>query len=530
MLCDITISLMNIQKQKLPDDVESLKKIIHNLSSENAQTNQRIKFLEEELKLLKDRLFNRKSEKVTEDELLQGRLFDEVEANSKNEDTSTVKVKSHRRKKGGKRKLPESLPRIVKEHDIPDNEKQCECGQTKERIGTVESERLDIIPAKVHVEKHVRYKYACKHCEGLESKNGAVITAPLPPQLIPQGTATAGLVSYILAGKYVDGTPLYRLEKIFKRIGVDISRQTMCNWLMITHEKTKNLMKLMWEDLLHQPLIGIDETRVQVMKEPGRKNTTLSYMWVFRGSGRASPLVLYRYHPGRSPNHVEKLLKGYSGIIQTDDYVGYHKVGRFKDITHAGCWAHGRRKFIEAEKAGGANEFITEILGNIRKLYEVEKNIRENKLDDDSIINLRNEKSRPIIDDLYKSLMNKHGTIPPKGKLGEAIAYTLDDWEKLKVYIDNSIVPIDNNLVENAIRPFVIGRKNWLFSGSPRGADASAAFYSLIETAKSNDLEPYWYLRYLYTKLPYCENSNDLRKLLPYRLTMEQIREVFAED
>lgn len=528
---------MDILTKNLPDDVGFLKGIINNLAQENyklaedkLQLDQKNRFLEEELRLLKERLFSKKSEKITEDELLQGRLFDEVEVHIRDENAPTIKVKSHRRKKGGKRKLPESLPRIEIVHDLSEEEKECECGFIKERIGTVETERLDIMPAKVRVEKHIRYKYACKNCDGLESQGGAVTTAPLPPQLIPQGTATAGLVAYITAVKYIDGTPLYRQEKIFSRIGIDISRQTMCNWLMIAYERTKNLIGIMWKDLLHFPLIGIDETRVQVLGEPGRKNSTLSYMWVFRGSGRASPVVLYRYRPGRSPAHVEELLKDYNGVIQTDDYGGYNKVGGFKEITHAGCWAHARRKFIDAGKAGGTNDFITEVLGLIRKLYDIEKAARERKLDEASILRIRADKSQPAINDLYKLLMNKHGTIPPKSKLGEAVSYALDNWDKLIVYLDNPIIPIDNNLVENAIRPFVIGRKNWLFSGSPRGADASAAFYSLIETAKANDLEPYWYLRYLFTRIPYCKNEDDLSKHLPYRLTMKKIRGFFKKD
>jgi len=514
----------------LPDDVESLKQIICDLTLDKNQYKSRCSFLEEEMRLLKDRFFNKKSEKVTEDELLQGRLFDELESNYKPSDAPTIKVKSHKRKKGGKKKLPESLPRKVLEHDISEEEKMCGCGHTMERIGQVESEKLDIIPAKIRVEKHVRYKYACKNCEGIESAKGAVQIAPLPPQLIPQGMASPGLVAYIAAGKYIDGTPLYRLEKIFKRFGLDLSRQTMCNWMMQVFEKTRPLMRLMREDLLKYPIIGIDETSVQVMKESGRKNTTKSYMWVFRGDGRASPLVLFRYRPTRSPDHVEDLLKDYRGVIQTDGYGGYEKVGSFKNIVHSGCRAHARRKFIEAEKAGGSNEYITRVIYLIRKLYEVEKYIKENNLDAESILKVRKKNSSPVIDELYEMINNKHGTIPPKSTLGKAIAYTLDDWKKLTEYIKNPIIQIDNNMVENAIRPFVIGRKNWLFSGSPRGADASAVLYSLIETAKTNSLEPYWYLRYLFTKLPYCENDGDLRKLLPCRVTMELIREAFSKD
>ncbi len=528
---------MNIELKSLPDDTESLRNIILTLTQENKQLHQnnnqyksRCDFLEEELRLMKDRMFNKKSEKITEEELLQGRLFDEIEANHKDEDTQAIKVKSHRRKKGGKRKLPESLPRIEIEHDIPGHDKKCECGHMKTRIGSEESEKLDIIPAKIRVEKHIRYKYACKHCEGLESKNGAVQIASLPPQLIPQGTATPGLVAYILAGKYIDGTPLYRLEKIFSRFGVDISRQTMCNWLMHVYKSSIDLIDQMWNDLLAYPLIGIDETTVQVLMEPGRENTTKSYMWVFRGGGRSSPQILFRYQATRSPVYVEEFLKDYNGIIQTDDYGGYAKIGKCEDIIHAGCWAHVRRKFIDAEKACGSNEFLTEILRLIGNLYAVEKHIRENNFDNKQLLEIRNEKSRPLLEKIYLMLQNKRGTIPPKNKISRAISYTLDDWKKLVVYLEDPVIPIDNNFVENAIRPFVIGRKNWLFSGSPRGADASAAFYSLIETAKSNGLEPYWYLRYLYTKLPYCESTDDLRALLPYSLSMDKIKKFFSED
>lgn len=528
---------MTIEINNLPDNTESLKEIILSLTQKNTelennykQSQSRCLHLEEEMRLLKDRLFNRKSEKLTEEELLQGSLFNEVETNAKPDDAPKVKVKSHTRKKGGKRKLPEFIPRIEIEHDIPEKDKQCECGHNKTCIGKEESEKLDIIPAKIRVEKHIRYKYACKHCEGLDSKKGAVQIAPLPPQLIPQGTATPGLVSYIIAGKYIDGTPLYRLEKIFSRIGVDISRQTMCNWLMHVHKKSSNLINMMWDDLLKYPLIGIDETHVQVLSEPGRKNTTKSYMWVFRGAGNSPPMILFRYQATRSPVFVEKLLEHYKGTIQTDDYGGYHKTGQKENITHAGCWAHARRKFFDAEKACGKNDFLTEVLLLIAKLYAVEKDIREKELTAVKILSEREKRSRPVIEEIFQKLENKYGTIPESGNISKAIRYALDNRAMLMVYLDNPVVPIDNNLVENAIRPFAVGRKNWLFSGSPRGADASAGFYSLIESAKSNGLEPYWYLRYLYTKLPFTENADDLRKLLPYVVTMEQIQELFAED
>lgn len=522
--------------EQLPDDVETLKSIISNITleaSEKLKTTTKtyenqIKFLEEKIRLLNHKLFGRKSEKLSPEDELQGRLFDEVETHSEEGDApekeEVIRVSGHTRKKGGRRPLPEDLPRKDVEHDIPAEEKICACGAELSHIGDEVSEKLAVKPAEIWVERHIRHKYACKSCEGVETVGGAVKTAKLPPQIIPQGIATPSLLSFIFIGKFCDGLPLYRLEKIFSRIGIDLARSTMCGWPIDIHNRYNEFFNIFWKELIAYPLIGIDETKVQVLGEPGKKNTTLSYMWVFRGGGER-PVVLFHYAPSRSPSEIEKYISGYEGYIQTDGYGGYEAIGAREGIIHVGCWAHARRYFYEAGKCAGEGTFANTVVSIIRNLYAVEDEVRENKLPYDKIVEIRQEKSKPVIDKLKKLLDEKVHHIAPKSLTGKAIRYAINRWPTLEVYLTDGRIPIDNNFVENAIRPFVIGRKNWLFSGSPRGAQASAAMYSLIETAKANGLEPYWYLRYLFEKLPYAKTEEEMRVLLPNVIDVEIIQE-----
>ncbi len=523
MLYDV---LMIAMPDNLPDDVNELKKIISNLANEYEKE---IQYLKEKNKFLLQKLFGRKSEKLTPDDILQGRLFDESEfysdENENAEDDSPEKltvVSSHTRRKTGKKPLPESLPRVDVVHDISEEEKQCACGCEMKRIGEEVSEKLDMIPAKIQVLRHIRYKYACKNCEGSESDEAPVKIAPLPPQIIPQGIATPGLAAWVLVSKFCDALPFYRQEKLFSRIGVDISRATFCNWSIITHRGSERLLELMWRDILASRLVGMDETPVQVMKEPGRKNTTKSYMWLFRGGEETRPIVIFRYAPTRGSEFINSEFADYEGVIQTDGYQGYKTLGKKEKVTHAVCWAHVRRKFMEAMN-GTSQSFSHSIVSMIKTLYDVEKEIRENKYNHEEIRQVRNDKSRPVVEKIEQQLKKHVHSIAPGSLAGKAISYSLKLWPQLCVYLDNPIIPIDNNHVENAIRPFVVGRKNWLFSGSPRGAHASAGLYSIIETAKANGLEPYWYLRYLFEKLPACTSDNEIRSIMPNRIDPEVI-------
>lgn len=526
---------MNLDISKLPDDTSTLKELIDSLTDSytdlETKSQSRIDYLEERIRLLQNELFGRKSEKqkFPEKDQLQLCLFDEPEL-PEPEKFATITVPAHTRKKSGRKPLPKDLPRIDVIHDIDESEKICACGCQLSRIGQEESEKLDIIPAKMQVIHHIRYKYACKNCEGVEDDGPTVKIAPLPIQFIPKGIATPGLVAQILVSKYEDALPFYRQEKIFARLGVDIPRSSMCGWSIKAAEHCKPVLELLHRKILSGPLVNIDETPVQVMKEPGRSNTSKSYMWVFRGGPPDKPVLIYQYHPTRSGQVPNEFLKDYAGYIQTDAYTGYDALGRRPGIYHMGCWAHARRKFMEVVKAGsgkGKKGHAETALEHIRKLYAVEKIARKDQLTPDQIVKLRQEKSKPVLEEFKNWLNALSGQTPPKGLLGKAVNYTLKNWPLLIRYLEKGYITPDNNAAENAIRPFVVGRKNWLFFGHPNGASASSCLYSLIETAKVCGLKPYDYLRYLFDRIPFAKTEADYEKLLPQNLTTDQI-EKFA--
>ena len=522
---------MNFDLSTLPDSTSALKELIGSLAGsytdleEKSQT--KIASLEERIRLLQNELFGRKSEKhiSPEKDPQQLYLFDMPKL-PEPEIAETITVPAHARKKSGRKPLPKDLPRVDVIHDIDESEKICACGCELSRIGQEESEKLDIIPAKMQVIHHIRYKYACKNCEGVEDDGPAVKIAPAPVQFIAKGIATPGLVAQILVSKFEDALPFYRQEKIFARLGVDIPRSSMCGWAIQAAEYSQLLLGLLHQRILSGPLINIDETPVQVMQEPGRSNTSKSYMWVFRGGPPDKPVLIFQYHPTRSGQVPGEFLKDYQGYIQTDAYTGYDAVSRRPGIYRAGCWAHVRRKFVAVVKAGsgsGKKGHAEIMLECIQQLYAIEKTARKDQLTSDQIVELRQEKSKPVLDDLKVRLNALQSQTPPKGLLGKAVNYTLKNWPTLIMYLENGYITPDNNAAENAIRPFVIGRKNWLFSGHPKGASASACLYSLIETAKACGLKPYNYLRYLFDSIPFAKTETDYENLLPQNLTQEKI-------
>jgi transposase len=398
---------------------------------------------------------------------------------------------------------------------LPEEEKIHSCGRKMKYIGEETTERFRIIPQQILVERHIRKKYACE-CEGVETegKEGAVRIAKLPTQLIPRSITTASMLAYILAGKFCDGLPFYRQEKIFKRTGIEIPRQTMCRWAIMVYEKCKPLLEIMVKDIRDGPLIGMDETPLQVLNEGDRKKQTKSYMWISRGGTQSQPILKYNYYRNRSYDFIKEYLKGYKGYIQCDGYSAYEIAGEQEGITLAGCMAHVRRKFIEVTKASKNKNSAYEGLKYIQELYKIERECKDKNTEE--IKKIRQEKSKPVLEKFKKWLDKKVLNVPPKTLMGKAIHYTLHEWKKLNVYVEHGFIPIDNNLVENAIRPFVIGRKNWIFSATAHGAEASAGMYSLIETAKANGLEPYWYLLHLFENLPEAKTEKDFRALLPY--------------
>ncbi len=501
----------------LPNDIDALKQLVIDLQQHNEQ-------LAERNRLLHAIIYGPKSEKKPVPVEDQYSLFDEAEQTQAEQAPKTfeeVFVPAHMRGKRGRKPIPADLPRVEIVHDIPEADKICPCGCELTRIGEEVSEKLDIVPAKIQVQRHIRPKYACRSCEGVEDDGPTVKIAAMPPQLIAQGIVTPGLLAHVAIAKYADALPLYRQEGQFLRLGLDISRGTLASWMIRAAEACQPLIDLSIEELRSGPIVNMDETTVQVLNEDGRANTAKSYMWVARGGPPEKPVVLFRYHPSRAGSVAEEILGNYQGFLQTDGYAGYEALGERDGLRHLGCWAHCRRKFVEVEKAagkkakGGTAHAVLELIG---KLYGVERLAEKQKLKPEQIVALRAEQSRPLLDSIKALLDARAATSPPKSLLGKAIAYARKQWDRLTVYLEDGRLRPDNNLAENAIRPFAVGRKNWLFSGAPRGAHASAALYSLIETAKANGLEPYAYLRHLFERLPCTTTEAERKALLPQSL------------
>ncbi|MEW6487397.1 MAG: IS66 family transposase [Thermodesulfobacteriota bacterium] len=514
----------------LPNDVDALKRIVSEYDAEMIR-------LREQVEYLKHKLFGRKSEQLTEAERRQLYLFNEAELGAGEErdepPEETIAVPAHfRTKKRGRRPLPENLPRERVVFDIPEADKHCGCGQPKSVIGEEVSEKLDIEPARLTVRQEVRLKYACRHCEGVEDEGPTVQIAPVPPAIIPKGIATPALLAFVLTAKFVDALPFYRQEKQFARLGIELSRQTLCGWAMQVAEACAPVLAQARLALLRGPLIRIDETRVQVLEEEGRAPQTQSYMWLFRGGLPDHPLLEYHYHPTRAGQVAADYLGDFQGLAQTDGYPGYDFLDRRPGIRHAGCWAHVRREFHDVKTvAAGRNRSAATKAGSvdvaldfIRKLYAIEQRAKEQGLTGEALVAVRQAQAKPLLVRFKAWLDQREREVPPKTLLGKAIGYALGQWPRLLVYLDHAVLTPDNNLVENGIRPFVLGRKNWLFAGNPRGAAASAALYSLIETAKANGLDPHRYLHYLFAHVPLARTPEDYAALLASNLTPEQIR------
>lgn len=501
--------------KSLPNDPDVLKNII-------VQQAARIVALEEFVRLEKARKYGVRSEKSPD----QHELFNEAElcevaeeilAELDQEKTHSTTDTDIHKKKPGRKPLPKELPRIRIEHDLADSEKRCTCGCERTLIGEELSEQLDIIPAKIQVLVHVRKKYACKQCEQ------GINTAQLPPQPIPKSNASPGLLAHIAVSKYQDALPLYRLEAILHRTGVDIPRNTLALWMIKVGTLIQPLLNLMNEQLLAYPVMHGDETTVQVLNERGKPARGKSYMWIRVGGPPTQAIRLFHYADSRRGAVVSDLLAGYQGYLQTDDYAGYNAVCSENAITQLGCWAHARRKFVEAQKASGKNKKTGKAavaISLIAKLYAIEKNIKE--LAPEEKYQIRQQEALPQLQKIRDWLdTTLHSTLP-KGLLGKALSYMEKNWEKLRVYTRDGRLSIDNNPAENAIRPFVIGRKNWLFSASVQGATSSANLYSLIETAKANGQEPYAYLRHVFTELSKAECVEQIEALLPWNVVSLQ--------
>ncbi len=541
----------------IPDNINELKSLVISLQKEQErfesfEKNYKLEnqILREKITKLLQLLYGRKSEKyVLEDGSNQKSLFeiDETALPGKSEEECVVNgsdgmitVAEHKRKTGRK-PLPSVLPRVEVLHDLSEAEKMCPCGCQMSRIGEETSEKLEMQPPQFWVMRHVRPKYACKNCEGLDSLESTVKLAASPVQILPKSIATPSLLAHVFVSKFADSLPFYRQEKQFLRNGIELGRGTMCNWAVKIAEKLEVMFELLGHAQRSGPALSMDETPIQVLNEPGRLASSKSYMWVVLGSvssptgsgmSETKGVVIFHYSPSRSGEVASRLIGDYRGYIQTDGYAAYDFLDGMDGVTHVGCWGHVRRKFVEVarlyNKSSGANKGIGKCghaLQTINKLYMIERKARTSNLSSEELYQLRQDESKPILLEFHDWLKENKDLIPPSSLLGEAFHYTLRQWPRLVNYLKSGIVRIDNNLTENAIRPFVVGRKNWLFADQPEGAHASAIFYSFIETAKVNGLEPYSYFLYLFDRLPNAVTEEDHKKLLPINVSAEILAE-----
>jgi transposase len=496
------------------------------LKAENDKLAQRVVTLEEELRLERAHRYAPRSEKIRD------RIFNEAEQAAAEEgaqgddvapwvvpDTGLPEGEKPEPQKRGRKPLSADLPRQRIEYDLPEDQKSCPCcSKAMHRMGENVTEQLHI-EVKATVLQNVRFKYACRHCERT-AINTPVVTAPMPAQPLPGSVATASTLALVLASKYVDGTPLYRLTEALTRANVSISRGTMGHWVIRSSEQhLERVYDALKEKLRGQDVVHGDETWVQVLKEKGRDAQAKSYMWGYRSAEDSKePVVLFDYQPGRGQVYPQAFLADYRGLLMSDGYDAWRTL---EGATHLGCMAHARRKFTDALKArkkpGGPP---VEALKFFEALYEVERLARqslpEGETRCDDILRLRQQHSLPVLTAFRKWLDEQGSQVLPESLTGKAIAYTRNQWDYLIRYASDGRAPIDNNLLERDIRIFVTGRKNWLFSDTVAGARASAVIYSLVLTCRACGVDPHAWLTHALTQLPQRAPDADIEDLLPF--------------
>lgn len=514
--------------------IEELQQKMAKLEQQNAALVIKLKWYEEQLHLAKSKRFGASSERLHPDQLAM-ELFNEAEAEAdpaKPEPTLETITYQRKKKRGSREAKLESLPVETIEYRLSEEERVCPCcTRVLHEMSTETREELKFIPAVVKVVRHVRHIYACRQCERNEIRT-PILTATMPAPVVPGSLVSPSILAHVMSQKYVDSQPLYRQEQQFQRLGVELSRQTMANWIIAGSERwLAPLVHYMHKELLKVDMLSADETTLQVLREPGRPAQSDSYLWLYR-TGRYDPqIILYDYQAGRSGEHPKKFLNGFSGYLQTDGYSGYNKV---ENVTQLGCWSHARRKYHEALQALPANQrsgtTAAEGLAFCNALFEVERKWKEATVE--QRFQARLTESRPILDAFFAWMGEQEPRVLPKSLLGTAITYTLKQWEKLNVFLQDGRLAIDNNRSERAIKPVVIGRKNFLFSNTPRGAKASAIIYSIMETAKANSLHPYMYLKYLFEYMPQLPDATDpeaLSKLVPWYPSLPLICRTFSK-
>ena len=533
----------------LPTDIKQLHALCRELQSALAQKDKAlseqeqailekqatIDYLHEQLSLLRSKRYQTQSEQL---KTLQCQLFDEAELEQAIRETEAALLKAQVEhpatddlsekptpKATPKRKpLPDHLKRVDFIVDVSEEDKHM-MGKAWEAIGHEVSEQLAVQQRQYYVKRYLRVKYVRKPTPPDEpaaaqtQRDGGIKVAPRPDVILPKALADASLLADVIASKFVDALSFYRKDKILQREGIHIGYSTLCDWPIQLAQRLEPIKRLLYECLNRGDLWHLDETTLQVLREPGRDNDTTSYLWAIRGGPPDKPVVLFHYDSRRSYAALEDWLSPYvesfSGAIITDEHHPYNQLAKsYHNIqAHGGCWAHLRRKFSDAVKGRRHTSQAHTLLTMIAALYKQDKAL--DHLTGEAKVHARREKVKPLVQNIKRYLDQLSTEFISQGLMNTAIHYALNHWHKFTAFIDHPALPLDNNPIERQIRPFTLGRKNWLFSGSPRGADASAFLYSLIETAKANGWEPKAYLQTLFERYPQATTDDERRELLP---------------
>jgi transposase len=507
---------MTVLAQPLPDDLEALKALLLAERAAHAAETERLKQI---IKELQRHRFGRRAESLPVDQLelaledvQQSEAEDQAAAEAGDPERCKQRAAKRRANRGS---LPAHLPRVEQVVDVEHKICPC-CAGALHRIGEDVAERLDVIPAQFRVLVVRRPKYACRACQEV------IVQTPAPARLIEGGLPTEALVAHVVVSKYADHQPLYRQAQIYSRQGVDLDRSTLADWTGRAAFLLRPLHARLLEKLKASSKLFADETTAPVL-DPGRGRTKTGQFWAYARDdrpwgGRDPPGVAYVYAPDRTSERPIAHLDGFAGVLQVDGYGGYRKLAQTNEVDLAFCWSHVRRGFYELAAAGSA-PIAAEALERIQGLYVVEAEIRGRSADERRAE--RQAKSRPIIDALEPWLRSKLELVSRKSKLAEAIRYALARWEGLTRFLDNGRIEIDSNVVERAIRPLALGRKNHLFAGSDGGAEHWAVLASLIETCKLNGVDPQAYLADVISRIVQGHPQSEIDQLLPWNLGRE---------
>lgn len=502
-------------------EIEALKSQLKAKDAEIASLEKLNNWYLEQLKLRQQKLFGTSSEKAVENQISIGDvfsdLFNEAEVLReplRPEPKEDCVIPEHNRKKAKRGSKFESLPVEIIEYKLADGEKICDtCGSLLTEMKKEVRKELVIVPAQVKVIEHVTHVYSCRNCDK-KGTSGFIKKAVSPKALIPKSVVSPSLMAYIMNQKYTNAMPLYRQEQEFKRYDIKLIRQDLSNWTLKGATLLKPLFEALKKELLTNELLHADETTLEVLNEPGRATTSKSYEWLYRTTKNAErPVIIYDYQVGRSGEYVKSFLKDWKGTyLHCDGYAGYKKL---EHTTLCGCLVHAKRKFHEAWQVNQSNETAQTGEAYIQRLFAIESKADALKYNDAQRLQLRKTESKETLDEFYAWIDEVSPKTLPQSVLGKAITYAQNQKEYLSNFLKDGRIQLSNNLAEQSIKMFVIGRKNWLFSNTQNGATSSSIIYSIIQTAIANGLKPMHYLQYVFEQIQ-LKQDLQIAEILPW--------------